>query len=199
MSQIPNDPPTDPELPRLPPQTLNYAVSRPSRKRIATTVLGIIAIVLGALGMVVSGLNAVGMMAGIDSMIPSLGGVSKGLIWTDAVFQLMCKIGLLSIGILMLRRSSSARLIAVLALLTSLISSGIAITVVQKMTFPTPMDGKAAIVGAIAIIVLAIALYLSLIIYMMTQATREEFEAVNESRGSSIAGTGYDSSPPAMG
>lgn len=198
MQQITSDPPAEPQPPQPPHGTLSYAtLPPPNPKRTATTVLGIIAIVIAAAGLLASAFNALTVMAGANKTSPILQSVSESLLYTDAVLQLICKLGLLWIGILMLLRRSSARPVAVMALIIAIISSGIAVAIVQQMTFPNSEQALGANIGVSGITMVAVALYSSLTIYLMTKATRKEFAAVSATRTPPPpANAEFDDQPP---
>ncbi len=184
MSETPSGFPAPPPSPGLPPQ---YAVATPPAIRGGTTALGIIALCLGGLGFFLSSMGLVGLLVNPD-MFARRGGPSTGAYLIDAVLQEVPKLGLIVIGILMLLRKRAALPLAIVTFVISTIGSVFGAVAILPKTAAQAGDPPMATgvwMGAGFTWILAVGIYLTLIIYMVSAGTRREFELVGGARSSS--------------
>jgi hypothetical protein len=161
----------------LPPE---HASAAPPAKRPGTTALGIVVVCLGGIGFFLSSMGLVGVLVNPE-MFVGRGGPSIDNLRVDAVLQVVPKLGLIAIGILMLLRKRAALPLAVVTFIISTIGSVFGmVTIVPKNAAQAgdPAMATGVWIGAGFSWVLAVAIYLTLIIYMASAGTRREFEVV---------------------
>lgn len=144
-------------------------------KQTSTTVFAIIVLVLGSIGFLLSMLNFVLVMVGPEAITKS--GIPDGAMMIDAILQLACKIGLLSIGIMMIKRKILALRVAIVTFLISLTSTAFTLLVIAPHTIESLGKGQPAMVytGMGLMSILAAGLYIGIIIYLNAANTKTEF------------------------
>ena len=144
-------------------------------KQTSTTVFAIVILVLGSIGFLLSTLNFVLVMVGPQALASSK--IPGSTMMIDAVLQLACKIGLLSIGIMMIKRKILAIRVAVVTFLISLVSTTFTLLVVAPHTIESLGKGQPAMVytGMIMMSILSAGLYIGTIIYLNSASTKTEF------------------------
>jgi hypothetical protein len=144
-------------------------------KRTSTTVFAIVVLVLGSIGFLLSTLNFVLVMVGPQALANSK--IPGGAMMIDAILQLACKIGLLSIGIMMIKRNILAIRVAIVTFLISLVSTAYTLLVIAPYTVESLGKGQPTMVyvGMGFMSILAAGLYIGIIIYLNAASTRAEF------------------------
>lgn len=145
-----------------------------------TTVLGIVAIVLGSLGLLCLTAAVVAIFAAADQEL-----ISSASAYLSTIVGLMCKVGLIAVGVLMLLRHRLAMPVAVGTFALSMIGSAhdfVFVTLPQLDASPRP-DNPAyttgfqvgQIMGFAVVTLIVIAFYTTLIVHLRKPATRVEF------------------------
>lgn len=157
------------------PQTNAQPPYSAGTKQTSTTVFAIIILVIGSFGFLASTFNFVLVIVGPEAISKS--GIPGSAMMIDAILQLACKIGLLSIGIMMIKRRILAIRVAIVTFLISLVSTAYTLLVIAPYTIESLGKGQPTMVyvGMGFMSILAAGLYIGIIIYLNTANTRAEF------------------------
>lgn len=145
------------------------------QKQTATTVFAIIILVIGGIGFIASSFNFVLVLIGPQNVATSKIPFATTLI--DAILQLVCKIGFLSIGMMMIKRNILAIRVAVVTFLVSLASTAYTAFVIAPYMIETIGRGQPGIVyaGIGFFAILSVGMYVGIIVYLNAEKTRNEF------------------------
>lgn len=161
------------------PQTSQQSYYSPGVKQTATTVFAVILLVIGGIGFSMSVFNFV--LVAFKSQAATSLGIPSSTLMIDAILQLVCKLGLLSLGILMLMRKPGALRIAIATLIVSTISTiytiyAIAPFMAKNVAGKMGQGASSGVYfGMVIVGILAAALYIGVIVYLSTKKTRHEF------------------------
>ena len=144
-------------------------------KRTATTVWGIIFLIMGLLGLAIS---IFGFIA-VTSLEMELPGFDRSTLEIDAVLSIVSKFGLLGLSIGLLSRGAWVKPMVYIGLVLSLIDTifkGIVIIPIQASQAVNEAQSVGVYGGFYGVAGISLAIYIAMIFYLRGDASKREFE-----------------------